>query len=291
MGSDIECYTTNWYLSIAAAVFTCAVYLVGFPLGLAVFMMRRRRYVKCLMEIRDYGSWSEAMFKKGLWKEALDQTQIYDSLSPGSNLRKLWSRTSFDRTSGMISADYFPETETPTDHPDTPVQCRDVYIHRGMLGTAEAGSPLMRRAESMTTAQREEDGIESLGPARIVTLADGGIIPVRSYQKSELGEGGVTSMKTVTELDSKHVSQMYHEAGPVSEAAAHLLFRASRAVAAPAWAPTAGSLARQALHVMVEGEGSLGGYWGAAHQALGTTFTDPFEDDFFFWQCYEIVRR
>ncbi|KAK3244539.1 hypothetical protein CYMTET_45846, partial [Cymbomonas tetramitiformis] len=239
MGSDIECYTTRWWGAIVVALFTCVVYIVGLPLGLGIFMTRKRRFVKCRIENWAYESSLENMLEKRLWRKCLNQIEMFESLKESPpNVLDLQPPTPEDLFG--LRAEFRQEAPTVPSEAETPMnfreqtlnKCKDVYIHRDMLERVEEDSPWIEKAQCITARPHQEGSIESLGAVCAIQLLDGSTCAVIMYEKEEVGENDAVSMKTVTEMDSEYVNQ-----------------------------------------------------------ALGTTFTDPFEDEFFYWQCYEIVRR
>eukprot|EP00854_Cymbomonas_tetramitiformis_P002557 gene2557-3310_t len=161
MGSNIECGSGEWVGSVFIAALMIATFIIGYPLGLFLFMWDKRRFIRCEIAREDcLGHW-EIMIQQGKFKP-------YGSSSPAS--------------------------------PTASDKGFQVYVKIDVLVPAPAGEEL-REIEEKEEEVEEEEGEDERLLRKLLALPDGSTCAVTVLQVMENEKRGYFRALTMLDED------------------------------------------------------------------------------------------
>eukprot|EP00854_Cymbomonas_tetramitiformis_P001085 gene1086-1637_t len=277
-GSDTECSTPRWWFLVSLSLITTVLYIVGYPMGIFVCMYRARRWLKCRLKRDDVRTHSEWMRHQG-W--TLVGKEVFSDLEYAERETIELPESIAMQEEGVIDGDdnpVRPKAERPESKskPSEVSHAEDDFRDEDPAGEqarAEKGTP-------RTAALSKHSGVEAYVDMFIsvnavtydtVDLADGGGGTWEVEGKKFAGTDSVSRSSEEEILEATLTTVIVGDGEPCFVR----LFKKYD-----------------------EGDNGVISlvpvtYLDSAHvqQVLGSGFTNPFEDGYFFWQCYEIVRR
>ncbi|KAK3254481.1 hypothetical protein CYMTET_36303 [Cymbomonas tetramitiformis] len=256
LGSDTECHTRRWGALMMMSLVTITSFILGFPVGVFVFMYRSRRWVKCRLrrgDVRTHWQWLQqhgctcAESSLGyeldvgslLCEDESVKTRPVEgepmaadsNCSPQSGFKGLPQFTPPIDDAPLSSIEAIAtghiENDSQDDYIDMLIRQSLVAHDKGIEGNAAGNAD----------AGHVERGGTGSGEALVATmvtlrLSGADTCSAYMYQKKDAGDHGAVTLVPVTSLDATYTQQV-----------------------------------------------------------LGAGFLNPFEDCYYFWQCYEICRR
>ncbi|KAK3267194.1 hypothetical protein CYMTET_24239 [Cymbomonas tetramitiformis] len=252
--SNIECGTPEYHIAVGFCSVTILIYLIGLPLGIFVYMYQARGYRRCSV---DRAACTEAALRR-----------MY-SIHSG----KCLASSSLGVTESISSID---ATEIIAEGNCDGVQMIDVYIAHKHIG--------VDMDETMDGTTHDAPDLDNNGsPYEIQSCPNATDIVV----KVNLSVITMGDEPTNPELQINHEHEHDDDTADL------------RSVPSTAQLEQDGQSSQVYLNEKVSvGDGGSRTWvpitWmdsEPVQQVLGKVFLDPFEDTYYYWQCYEIMRR
>ncbi|KAK3261065.1 hypothetical protein CYMTET_30015, partial [Cymbomonas tetramitiformis] len=198
-GSSIECGTTKWWIAVIFASFTIVTYLVGYPLGIFLFMWRCRKSVKCRICRADTQHLPGELEASKSSAGDFEHDGYVDVYVKWRNLEKI--RSMVDEEEETEGAPASGTSLAMDDGADKGCALKEEKTLNPLHAGDEAGGG--------KEPEEEEEEEVLLGLPRKLQLSDGTFCMVRVHEKEDEGYLGRIRMVPMTWLDSEQVQKMF----------------------------------------------------------------------------------
>ncbi|KAK3275012.1 hypothetical protein CYMTET_16840 [Cymbomonas tetramitiformis] len=295
--TSIECYTKSWWGAVAMAVSTIVIYLIGYPVGIFLYMWWARRYLKCRISIADFKSnrsWLENIsilpreldvdrkrvflsFKRVLHGGDTDVVDIYILRSVVVPLDRTEKARVEEGTEGVAPDQADNKQLGEGTEGVAPDQADNKQLGEGTEGVAtdQADETQLKEVVICSKVDRDLDseGSESPQYAAHSPQSPSGR-PVWRFENTEYEEEAVGDEEERLEMALTKIANTSRRVYGHNECCVRLYEKKDVGDAGlESWVPVTWTDSEDVRKV------------------LGGAFLAPFEDYFYFWQCYEILRR